>query len=154
MKYSTEKPIRPSRLDGATEAQLPLPTGIHEDQARDLLRVLMDGVPDAIMMLDSHGNVTTWNTGATRMKQYAADEIVGRHFSVFYSPEQIASGAPERALEIAARVGTFEDEGWRVRKDKTTFWASAIITAVRNPQGIPFGFSQNTLHLTILKTAQ
>jgi PAS domain S-box-containing protein len=105
--------VPPSRF--STEAILPT------DKAQDLLRVLMEGVPDAIFMLDPKGNVGTWNSGAANMKQYAADEIVGRHFSVFYSPEQVAAGEPDRALEIASRQGVFQGKVGGYEKVRRSF---------------------------------
>ena len=80
-------------------------------------------------MLDPDGTVANWNPGAQRIKGYAAEEIVGQHFSRFYTEEDRAAGAPERALAAAARQGRFEDEGWRVRKDGSRFWASVVINA-------------------------
>jgi PAS domain S-box-containing protein len=117
------------------------------------MRVLMDGVPDAVFMLDPRGNVMTWNAGAARMKQYSVDEIVGKHFSIFYPPEQIAAGAPDRALEAARLHGTFEHNDWRVRKDKSLFWAGVVMTAIRNPEGDLIGFSKITRDLSELKAA-
>jgi PAS domain S-box-containing protein len=124
------------------------------NQAQNLLRVLMDGVPDAVFMLDSGGNVASWNAGAARMKQYSADEIVGKHFSIFYPAEEVAAGSPERALKTAALKGSFEEQGWRIRKDKSSFWASAIVTALRDPDGSVIGFSKITRDLSELKAAQ
>jgi PAS domain S-box-containing protein len=95
---------------------------LHGSEAR--LRMMVADVRDyAILMLDTQGMVSTWNAGAERFKGYRADEILGQHFSVFYVPEDIASGKPARELEVAAADGRLEDEGWRVRKDGTRFWA-------------------------------
>src|SRR5882724_4741354 len=86
-------------------------------------RLLVESIRDyAIFMLDPDGVVLTWNTGAERFKGYRADEIVGSHFSRFYPPEALARGLPAHELEMAARLGSFEDEGWRVRKDGSLFW--------------------------------
>src|SRR6201987_4326865 len=94
-------------------------------------RILVESVQDyAIFMLDTSGVIVSWNIGAQKIKGYTADEIIGRHFSVFYPPEDIANGKPESELVTAAAVGRVEDEGWRVRKDGTMFWAKAVIKAV------------------------
>ena len=101
-------------------------------ESDELFRVLVESVQDyAILMLDPEGRVMTWNQGAERIKGYAASEIIGEHFSKFYSSEARESGWPQRELEIAASSGRFADEGWRVRKDGTSFWASVVITALR-----------------------
>src|SRR5256885_11294791 len=103
-----------------------------QSNTSEMLRMLVDSVRDyAIFLLDPTGHVATWNPGAERIKQYTASEIIGRHFSIFYPPEDAASGLCERELDIAERAGRFEDEGWRVRKDGSRFWASVVINAVR-----------------------
>src|SRR5512142_519205 len=105
-------------------------------------RLLVESVKDyAIFMLDPAGRVVSWNAGAERMKQYRADEIVGRSFEVFYPPEEIALGKPRQALEAAAREGRIEDQGWRVRKDGSRFWAAVTLTALRGPAGELRGFA-------------
>ena len=112
-------------------------------------RLLVEGVVDyAIFMLDPEGRVTTWNAGAQRIKGYAAEEILGHHFSRFYPPDAIASGWPEHELEVTRTVGRFEDEGWRLRKDGTRFWANVVITALRDETGTLHGFSKITRDLT------
>src|SRR3984893_999709 len=94
----------------------------------EFFRLLVEGIRDyAIFVLDPEGNILTWNPGAQAMKGYARDEIVGQHFSKFYLPESVQSGWPERELALAQKEGRFADEGWRVRKDGTSFWASVII---------------------------
>jgi PAS domain S-box-containing protein len=99
-------------------------------------RALVHGIEDyAIFLLDATGHVTTWNIGAERIKGYAPDEIIGQHFARFYTDEANARGWPEHELAQATLHGRFEDEGWRVRKDGTTFWAKVIITAVRDTNG-------------------
>lgn len=114
-------------------------------QNEETLRLLVEGVNDyAIFMLDPHGNVMTWNPGAENIKGYRRDEIVGRHFSTFYPPEDIAAGKPERELLLAERDGSLEDEGWRVRKDGTLFWANVIITAVYDAERRLRGFAKVT----------
>jgi PAS domain S-box-containing protein len=120
-----------------------------------LFRMIVESVRDyAIFMLDAKGRIVTWNTGAERLKGYLADEIVGRHFSTFYPPEDIAAGKCEIELEVAAREGRFEDEGWRVRKDGGLFWANVVISAVRNDGGDLVGFSKVTRDLTERKRAE
>ena len=91
----------------------------------------------AIFMLDVDGDVISWNSGAQRIKGYAAHEIVGRHFRVFYPPEEQATGHPERNLEMALREGEFAEEGWRVRKDGSRFWASVVISPGLRRRGRP-----------------
>ncbi len=118
-------------------------------------RLLVESVKDyAIFILDPGGHVLTWNAGAERIKGYHADEIIGKHFSIFYPPEDIAAGKTERELEIAARVGRFEDEGWRVRKDGSLFWANVVITALRNSDGSLLGFAKVTRDLTERREAE
>jgi PAS domain S-box-containing protein len=132
----------------------PIPEGVPApgpgSQAQDsVFRLLVEGVTDyAIFMLDPKGHIVSWNLGAERLKGYRRDEIVGRHFSTFYTREAIERGWPQHELEVAERVGRFEDEGWRVRKDGTTFWANVVITALRDPQGRLHGFSKITRDLT------
>jgi PAS domain S-box-containing protein len=95
------------------------------------LRLLVSGVKDyAILMLDTEGRVTTWNEGAERIKGYRAEEIIGQNFSRFYTPEAIAAKRPEKELELAAARGRYQEEGWRVRKDGSRFFADVVITAV------------------------
>jgi PAS domain S-box-containing protein len=111
-------------------------------------RLLVEGVIDyAIYMLDPHGIVTNWNAGAQRIKGYHADEVVGQHFGIFYTPEDRAAGLPARALETARREGKFEAEGWRVRKDDTRFLASVVIDAIYE-QGVLIGFAKITRDVT------
>jgi PAS domain S-box-containing protein len=119
---------------------------LHSDEA---LRRLIETVQDyAIFMLSPSGFVTSWNIGAQRIKGYAADEIIGLHFSTFYPPDALAAGWPDIELQKAAELGRFEDEGWRVRKDGSRFWANVIITALRGPNGELIGFSKITRDLT------
>lgn len=107
----------------------------------------------AIFMLDSTGHVMTWNLGAERLKGYSAKEIIGRHFSTFYRQEDIDRGWPEHELKVAVAEGRFEDEGWRVRKDGTLFWANVIITALYDDDRL-YGFSKVTRDLTEKKKAE
>jgi PAS domain S-box-containing protein len=123
--------------------------GSDRKQGDDTFRLLVDTVKDyAIFLLDRDGNVMTWNQGAERIKGYAAHEIVGQHFSRFYPREAIESKWPDRELEIAAKEGRYSDEGLRVRKDGTTFWANVVITALRDDAGNLQGFSKVTRDLT------
>jgi PAS domain S-box-containing protein len=101
-----------------------------------------------MLALDPDGYVVTWNSGAERAKGYAAPEIVGRHFSVFYPPEDVRSGKPHRELMTAASDGRLEDEGWRLRKDGTRFWANVVITALRDRDGTLLGYGTITRDLT------
>ena len=119
------------------------------------LRLLLDGVKDyAIFMLDPAGNVTTWNQGAARIKGYKADEIVGRHFSFFYPLEDVQNGKPEQELETAIAEGRYEEEGWRIRKDGSRFWANVVITPLRDAAGKLRGFSKITRDVTERKQTQ
>ena len=118
----------------------------------DAFRLLVDSTIDyAIFMLDPSGIVISWNIGAQRIKHYSADEIIGRHFSVFYPQEAIDRNWPAQELEGATRVGRFEDEGWRIRKDGSQFWANVVITALRNPDGTLRGFAKVTRDVTLRK---
>jgi PAS domain S-box-containing protein len=120
-----------------------------------LFRLLIESVDDyAIFMLDPTGRVATWNPGAQRFKGYTAGEIIGRHFSAFYPASDIAAGKCEYELEAAARDGRFEDEGWRLRKDGTRFWANVVITALHDGTGALVGFGKVTRDLTERKTAE
>lgn len=118
------------------------------DGAGQLAR-LIEGIRDcAIYMIDRSGDVISWNPGAERIKGYTAQEIVGRNFSEFYTPEDRHLGAPARALSIAEQTGKFEGEGWRVRKDGSKFWASVLIDALRSPEGELIGFAKITRDMT------
>jgi PAS domain S-box-containing protein len=113
------------------------------------LRLFVEAVKDyAIFMLDPRGKVTSWSHGAEQMKGYQAAEIIGKSFSRFYPEEDVLSGKPQLELDTAAREGTFEDEGWRVRKDGSRFWASVTITALRDTQGALVGFAKLTRDTT------
>jgi PAS domain S-box-containing protein len=115
----------------------------------DVFRVLVEQVRDyAIFLLDPNGIVMSWNAGAERIKGYQAHEIVGDHFSRFYPEEAIRSGWPKRELEMATRDGRFEDEGWRLRKDGSRFWANVVLTALRDDHGRLRGFAKVTRDLT------
>jgi PAS domain S-box-containing protein len=112
-------------------------------------RLMVDSVVDyAIYRLDTEGRIASWNAGAQRIKGYTADEIIGEHFSRFYPREEAEQGKPARDLEIARKEGRYEEEGWRSRKDGSTFWANVVITSVRDETGELIGFSKVTRDLT------
>jgi PAS domain S-box-containing protein len=122
--------------------------------SEEKLRLLLHGVKDyAILMLDPEGHITTWNDGAERIKGYRAEEIIGEHFSKFYPPEAVAEGKPAQELKIAAEKGRFEEEGWRVRKDGSRFWANVVVTALRDGTGQLRGFGKVTRDITSRKRA-
>src|SRR6266853_283627 len=105
--------------------------GVFDSERR--FRLLGEGIVDyAICMLDPNGIVTNWNAGGLRIKGYSPEEIIGQHFSRFYSPADQAAGRPARALQLAVENGRYEEEGWRVRKDGTFFWASVVIDPIRD----------------------
>ncbi len=113
--------------------------------SEEQFRLLVASVVDyAIFMLDPAGHVATWNAGAERINGYRADEIIGLHFSRFYPAEQIARGWPDYELRTAREVGRFEDEGWRLCKDGTRYWANVVITALRDEHGELRGFAKVT----------
>ncbi|QIO36607.1 hybrid sensor histidine kinase/response regulator [Bradyrhizobium sp. 1(2017)] len=118
-------------------------------------RLLVEAITDyAIYMLDREGRVTSWNPGARRFKGYEADEIIGRHFSIFYTDAERAENIPALALAEAERTGRFEREGWRVRKDGSQFWAHVVIDAIRSPEGDLVGFAKITRDLTERRAAE
>src|ERR1700722_4078838 len=117
--------------------------------SEERFKLLVQSVRDyAIFMLDPDGIVLTLNAGAERFKGYKANEIIGKHFSRFYPPEALERGLPEHELQVASEIGSFEDEGWRVRKYGSLFWANVVITAVRNADGALLGFAKVTRDLT------
>ena len=124
-------------------------------QSEERFRTMVEGVKDyAILMLDPEGRIVTWNEGAERITQYRLDEVIGQHFSIFYTEDAIERHTFEDHLEAAAREGRLNDEGWRVRKDGSRFWASVVITAIRNASGALVGFSNVTRDLTERKRAE
>ncbi|MEP0885461.1 PAS domain S-box protein [Trichocoleus sp. ST-U3] len=124
-------------------------------ESEERFRLLVEKVKDyAIFMLDPSGRVVSWNSGAERIKGYRADEIIGQSFSRFYPDEEIQHGYPQRLLEIAAAEGQVEDEGWRVRKDGSRFWANVVITALRDETGNLRGFTKVTRDITDRKRAE
>jgi PAS domain S-box-containing protein len=118
-------------------------------------RLLVEQVKDyAIFVMDPQGYVASWNAGAERIKGYRAGEIIGKHFSVFYTKEDLKSGVPERELEIARSIGSVDQEGWRLRKDGTRFWASVTITALYDESGTLTGFGKVTRDVTERRNAE
>jgi PAS domain S-box-containing protein len=118
-------------------------------RSEERFRLLVEAVRDyAIFMLDPYGHVASWNTGAQRIKGYAATEIIGQHFRIFYPPEKRAEQHPENELQLAIRNGHYAEEGWRLRKDGTRFWANVLITAVFNEMGEHIGFAKVTRDMT------
>jgi PAS domain S-box-containing protein len=118
-------------------------------------RLLVEAVADyAIFMLDPAGHIVNWNRGARHIKGYADEEIIGRHFSLFYTEEDRANGIPQQALATAARTGRYEAEGWRVRKGGARFWASVVINAISDPEGQLLGFAKITRDLTERRAAE
>src|SRR5215212_2696949 len=123
--------------------------------SEERFRLLVEGVSDyGIFMLDPNGYVMTWNVGAERIKGFSAQEIIGQHFSRFYPRDAIQGGWPEHELQMAAEQGRFVDEGWRVRKDGTQFWANVVITAMRDEEGRLRGFAKLTRDLTERKRTE
>jgi len=117
--------------------------------------LMVDAVKDyAIFMLDPAGYIASWNQGAERINGYTADEIIGRHFSVFYTDEANAIGHPQHELDVASAEGRFEEEGWRIRKDGTRFWSNVVITAVRDEDNALLGFAKVTRDLTERREAE
>jgi PAS domain S-box-containing protein len=145
------KPSKSRRNE--TEAQKP--TEVMVRQSGDPFRLMVESVKDyAIFMLDQQGYISTWNLGAENIKGYKADEIIGKHFSIFYPEEDLKWDKPGYELKVATEVGRFEDEGWRIRKDGTRFWANVIITALRDKDGVLRGFGKVTRDLTERKNAE
>ena len=123
--------------------------------SEERFRLLVQNVRDyGIFMLDPTGHIVSWNEGAERIKGYSANEIIGKHFSAFYPQDDIDNDKPGMELRVASRVGRFEDEGWRLRKDGTLFWANVVITALRNPDGELIGFAKVTRDLTERRAAE
>jgi len=121
----------------------------------DRYRLLVDAVVDyAIYMLDTNGLICSWNSGAKKIKQYEQSEVLGKHFSLFYTPQDLASDLPGRALKSAEQSGRFEGEGWRLRKDGTRLWALVIIDPIRADDGTLIGFAKVTRDLTERKAAE
>jgi PAS domain S-box-containing protein len=126
--------------------------GLGEDER---YRVLVEAITDyAVYMLDPHGIITSWNAGAQRIKGYQAPEVLGTHFSRFYTEEDRLAGKPEKALATAVNEGHFKAEGWRVRKDGSRFWTSTVIDPIRDSSGKLIGFAKITRDLTERRAAE
>jgi PAS domain S-box-containing protein len=124
-------------------------------QTEEKLRLLLEGVKDyAIFMLDSKGRVLSWNAGAERINGYRAEEIIGKHFSIFFAPEDIKGAKPEESLSLAAEKGRYELQGWRVRKDGSRYWADIVVSAIRDESGNLRGFAKVTRDMTERKQAE
>src|SRR5438552_3844 len=124
-------------------------------QTEQRFRLIVEGAKEyALLMLDPEGRVVSWNAGAERLKGYRAEEIVGQHHSRFYPPEDVRAGKPERALQQALAEGQWEDEGWRVRKDGSRFWANVVITPIRDAQRVLVGFAKVTRDATERRRAE
>ena len=124
-------------------------------KTEDAFRLMVDSVVDyAIFMLDPQGRIVNWNRGAERIKHYTAEEIIGEHFTVFYPPEALESGLPEHELTMARQDGRYEDEGWRIRKGGSRFWANVVITALHDETGQLFGFGKVTRDLSECRRAE
>lgn len=131
------------------DKRLPVKDYLALKQSEEKFRWLVNAVQDyAIFMLDTDGVISSWNPGAQKIKGWAAHEIVGKHFSIFYPPEDIEARKPQRALEVAAREGRMVDEGWRVRKDGSRFWGSVVISAIKDDSGKLVGFGKVTRDFT------
>jgi len=147
------KPVADNFDSEAADAQQS-PGGIAHETG-ELHRLLVESVDEyAIFALDPQGHILSWNPGAERFKGYKADEVIGKHFSIFYPKERIEEGFPDYELREAARVGRFEDEGWRVRKDGSRFWANVVITALHDPAGNLVGYAKVTRDLTERREAE
>lgn len=166
MKPSSKVPSNvpgPGDHDGGDKPTSPAPAGAQGGRrprglaldSSDMHRLLVETVQDyAIFALDPDGYILSWNAGAQRFKGYTAEEIIGKHFSIFYPRELVAEGYPEFELRTAANTGRFEDEGWRIRKDGSRFWANVVITALHNPAGELTGFAKVTRDLTERREAE
>jgi PAS domain S-box-containing protein len=139
----------------AKESKAAVKSAGSELGGEESFRLLVDSVRDyAIVMLNAEGRVVSWNSGAERIKGYTPEEIIGKDFTCFYPPEAIQRGLPQRELETAAKEGRFEDEGWRVRKDGSQFWANVVITVLRDRAGALRGYAKVTRDLTERKQAE
>ena len=119
--------------------------GVNGPQRDDVLRLMLDAITDcSLCLLDASGNVEAWNEGAARLHGYAAGEVLGRHVSLFFPPDSVSKGDPERGLQLALETGRNARVGWRVRKDGSTFWASSVTTPVRDQAAQLIGFAELT----------
>jgi PAS domain S-box-containing protein len=158
--FAATKYLHTDRMDGPVPAEQPTaePAASHgagSGRVTSAFPLLIESTTDyAIFMLDADGYIATWNAGAERIKGYTREEIVGKHFSIFYPPEAIARKWPQTELELAAKEGRFEDEGWRLRKDGSRFWANVVITALRDTSGKLIGFGKVSRDLTERRLAE
>jgi PAS domain S-box-containing protein len=140
---------------GAAQAQTDKAGKLRAESDLDMLRILVDSIREyEIIMLDPKGHVVTWSPAAERLKGYSTAEIVGKHISIFSTSEDTAKGKTTLELETATREGRFEDEGWRVRKDGTKFWANVVVTALRDAEGTLKGFGKVTRDLSQRKESE
>ena len=161
-EFPVEVRISPIELDGGTgfvgclrdlSARRALQQELHEAERQ--FRILVESITDyAIYMLDPEGRVTTWNSGAQRIKGYRADEIIGQHFSRFYTEEEQSAGAPAQMLREAAEEGKVVAEGWRIRKDGSRFAASTVLEAIHDQEGALIGFAKITRDITAQRESQ
>src|SRR5437879_8197058 len=141
-------------LDTHLARDLPAQLASGSDPTDAQFRLLVETVSDyAIYLLDTTGRVMSWNAGAERIKGYVAREILGRHFSVFYTPEEREAGRPDQMLEQAARQGRVSAQGWRLRQDGSRFWADVVITALKSRAGALSGYAKVTRDLTSSRQA-
>jgi PAS domain S-box-containing protein len=151
MKAATEGAARAEPSETNPTAPAPVNERTTEELRRseERFRILVEAVGDyAIYLLDPEGHVATWNSGAEKIKGYSAGEIIGQHYSRFFTPEDARAGRPQEELRIARTVGRYEEEGWRVRKDGTRFWSNVVLTAIRDARGALSGFAKVTRDLT------
>jgi PAS domain S-box-containing protein len=124
-------------------------------QSERIFRLMVEGIQDyAIFLLTPEGNIASWNPGAERIKCYLPAEIIGKHFSILYPPQDVENGKPDMELRVASETGRYEDEGWRIRKDGTRFWANVVITAIRDTDGTLIGFGKVTRDITERREAE
>jgi PAS domain S-box-containing protein len=144
------------KSDPVKNAGRSAPLSADDADVGDLLRLLVESVTDyAIFLLDEHGYVRSWNAGAARLKGYTESEIIGKHFSIFYTQPDVEAGKPASELQVAAKTGRVEDEGWRLRRDGSRFWANVVITALRDKStGALVGFAKITRDLTERRKAE
>jgi PAS domain S-box-containing protein len=149
--------IPPAEMNRGAQTGISQPHTAAEQlrQSEEQFRLLVEGVHDyAIYMLNTQGIVTTWNSGAQRIKGYRAEEILGKHFSCFFRPQDIAAAKPKKALEVAAATGQFKEENLRVRKDGSVFWANVLITALYDSGGRLHGFAKVVRDITERKETE
>ena len=155
MNEADRRPRGRKRTDQGPREAPRTSAGRDASKTADLYRLLVESVTDyAIFVLDPGGHIASWNPGAERLKGYSEDEIIGRHFSAFYDEEDVKARKPERELEIAIRDGRVEDEGWRIKKDGSRFWANVVITALHDDSGALVGFAKITRDLTKRREAE